>query len=88
MDPPGIKYNNCRDSCPKGGTILVQDDTWKALFISCNNNIYFPGKDNFQKWLVILVRKWVNPDDLCPCGNSKKYKKVLRKIFIPSWHPF
>ena len=54
---------------------------WKMLFISCNNNIYFPSKSNFQKWTLKKLEKNLL-DVSVPKITAEEIIKEVKKICI------
>jgi preprotein translocase subunit SecA len=73
----------------KDGKVIIQ--TWKNTPSQTNNDsrkMLFEDEDgievfeaddinqkNISEWVILPTRKKVRPNDPCPCGSGKKYKK-------------
>jgi uncharacterized protein YecA (UPF0149 family) len=50
--------------------MIFEDEDWVEVFDA--DDI---GKNAPSEWVVLPTRKKVRPNDPCPCGSGKKYKK-------------
>ena len=50
--------------------MIFEDEDWVEVFDA--DDI---GKSSPSEWVVLPTRKKVRPNDPCPCGSGKKYKK-------------
>jgi uncharacterized protein YchJ len=50
--------------------MIFEDEDWVEVFDA--DDI---GKSWPSEWVVLPTRKKVRPNDPCPCGSGKKYKK-------------
>ena len=50
--------------------ILFEDEDWIEVFEADDIN-----KKTVSEWVILPTRKKVRPNDPCPCGSGKKYKK-------------
>ena len=50
--------------------MIFEDEDWVEVFDA--DDI---GKNTPSEWVVLPTRKKVRPNDPCPCGSGKKYKK-------------
>ena len=50
--------------------MIFEDEDWIEVFDA--DDI---GKSSTSEWVILPTRKKVRPNDPCPCGSGKKYKK-------------
>ena len=50
--------------------MLFEDEDWIEVFEADDIN-----KKTVSEWVILPTRKKVRPNDPCPCGSGKKYKK-------------
>jgi uncharacterized protein YchJ len=50
--------------------MIFEDEDWVEVFDA--DDI---GKGSPSEWVILPTRKKVRPNDPCPCGSWKKYKK-------------
>jgi uncharacterized protein YchJ len=50
--------------------MIFEDEDWVEVFDA--DDI---GKNAPSEWVILPTRKKIRPNDPCPCGSGKKYKK-------------
>ena len=50
--------------------MIFEDEDWVEVFDA--DDI---GNKSVSEWVILPTRKKVRPNDPCPCGSGKKYKK-------------
>ena len=50
--------------------MIFEDEDWIEIFEA--NDI---SKEETTWWAILPTRKKIRPNDPCPCGSGKKYKK-------------
>ena len=50
--------------------MIFEDEDWIEIFDADDINT-----KETNNWVILPTRKKIRPNDPCPCGSGKKYKK-------------